>query len=773
MRSQGARMRVARAHAPEVGPALSPDERRSRRLRYELGGLGLIALGLVILLSFLPETGFLSGTLHTALVGLVGPLGANIFACGLIGFGFSMMVRRHRMQVRHNAWALTILFLVFLAICQMPVPVDGVWDRRLDLQPGGLVGLLVAEACKPLFGRMLSVVILVLVGIGALATMSDTPLTTLAGRAVRGVLLGVVMVGRGVLGLRRPRPAGVRPRVLDSSHSARRLPEVLSKRKGLSVLTTPEREPGPTAAPPATPAGEPKPIPSGGKQLSLEGPPASKEYTLPPIELLSDPAPPAGKRTKDDTQDKIEVLEATLSSFGIDAKVVEIERGPRVTRYEVQPPPGVRVSRITNLADDLALSLAALDVRVEAPVPGKGVIGIEVPNKDVVYVSLKEIMLSEPMLKSKSPLVFALGKDISGHPRVADLIKMPHLLIAGATNSGKSVCINSMVASILYRATPEQVKFLMVDPKRVELSLFAGIPHLLAPVAYDAKEAAGLLRWAIREMEMRYQLFADHGVRNIAGYNERAAIDAELQPMYYMVIVIDELADLMMQAATEFETSICRLAQLARATGIHLVVATQRPSVNVITGTIKANIASRIAFAVASQVDSRTILDVNGAERLVGSGDMLYLPIDASKPVRLQGAYVDEKDINRLVEWLRNEQGRPEYVAEALPIEGKPGKGGGTADGEEDIDDDMFERALDFVLSTKYASASMLQRKLRIGYTRAARLIDMMHERGYVGPADGSRPREVYPQGLARPAGGGGLLRDEEDEAPAAWDDEA
>jgi len=316
---------------------------------------------------------------------------------------------------------------------------------------------------------------------------------------------------------------------------------------------------------------------------------------------------------------------------------------------------------------------------------------------------------------------------------------MPHLLIAGATNSGKSVCINAMIASILFRARPDEVKFLMVDPKRVELSLYAGIPHLVAPVAHDAKESAGLLRWAIREMEHRYQIFADNGVRNIVGYNEQAAIDVDLESMYYLVIVIDELADLMMQAATEFEISICRLAQLARATGIHLVVATQRPSVNVITGTIKANISSRIAFAVASQVDSRTILDINGAERLVGSGDMLFLPIDESKPTRIQGAYIAEKDINALVAFLRK-QAKPEYVAEVLSVPGAKGIAGG----DEEMEDEMFEKALDLVVSTKYASASMLQRKLKLGYTRAARLIDMMEDRGYIGPADGSRPREVF-----------------------------
>jgi S-DNA-T family DNA segregation ATPase FtsK/SpoIIIE len=404
-------------------------------------------------------------------------------------------------------------------------------------------------------------------------------------------------------------------------------------------------------------------------------------------------------------------------------------------------PPGVRVSKITNLSDDLAYALKALAVRVEAPVPGKGVIGVEVPNPEVTFVHLREILESKAAERMKSRIGFPLGRDISGHPMMADLATMPHLLIAGATNSGKSVCLNSMIASILFRARPDEVKLLLIDPKRVELSLFESIPHLAAPVAHDAKESAGLLRWAIREMELRYTQFADLGVRNINGWNQRAATDPDIDPLYYLVIVIDELADLMMQAATEFETSICRLAQLARATGIHLVVATQRPSVNVITGTIKANIASRIAFAVASQVDSRTILDINGAERLVGSGDMLYLPLDAptGKPVRIQGAYIGERDINALVDFLK-EQATPRYADGAVESAGKVVMRGV----DDEADDEMFERALDLVLATKHASASMLQRKFKLGYTRAARLIDMMEERGYVGPHDGRRPREVY-----------------------------
>ncbi len=498
-----------------------------------------------------------------------------------------------------------------------------------------------------------------------------------------------------------------------------------------------------------------------------------RPYDLPPLDLLS-LTPGVSKPSKNDTDEKIQSLEGTLASFGIEAKVVGVERGPRVTRFEVVPPPGIRINRITNLADNIALSLAALDVRVEAPVPGKGVVGIEVPNKELVTVDLREIIDSDPCRKSKSPLTFALGRDIAGHPRVADLTRMPHLLIAGATNSGKSVCINSLLCSILMRATPQQVKLLLVDPKRVELSLFQHIPHLIAPVAYDAKHAAGLLRWAIREMEGRYEQFAEKGVRNIVGFNEQARLEG-LEEFPYIVIIIDELADLMMQAAAEFEASICRIAQLARATGIHLVVATQRPSVNVITGTIKANIPSRIAFAVASQVDSRTILDMNGAERLVGQGDMLYLPVDASKPSRIQGAFVSEKDINRVVEYVRT-QGKPQFTDEIVAIEEDAlrgeDEGGGYSDEPED---ELFEKALEFIRTTRYASTSMLQRKFRIGYTRAARLMDQFEERGYVGPGQGSKPREVIyapaSSVVARPSSEGEVY-EEYDEEPVEEDDE-
>mgnify|MGYP005839336861 CR=1 FL=1 len=725
---------VARSARPTRRLVPLPAEPRRRRLRYEVVGLGVLTLGLLLLFSAGRHSGVLAPALNSALSSLFGRLGATAIALALLALGGAMVLRWEPIPFARLATGFGLLLWMGLGIAQLRAPGEGLLGRDYRTEPGGVFGLLLSEVLRPLVGRGFGVFVLTLAGLCTLAYLTDTPLLHIfrgTARAVRRLAGLPVVVWRS----RRPRPAPP-PSVRRRSSPARKEPR--------KALPLPEPTPAPTAPPP-----EPAPAPQPALALEpaepepeppeIEPPADYQDYQLPPLELLAEP--PSQEQARQEALASVETLENALASYGIEARVVDVERGPRVTRYEIHLPAGVRVSRVTNLADDLAYALSALAVRVEAPVPGKGVIGIEVPNSDVTFVHLREILEAPVAQRMRSRIAFALGRDISGHPLMADLATMPHLLIAGATNSGKSVCLNSLIASLLFRARPDEVKMLLIDPKRVELSLFEGIPHLAAPVAHDAKEAAGLLRWAIREMELRYSQFADVGVRNIAGWNERSKIDADMEPMYYLVIVIDELADLMMQAATEFETSICRLAQLARATGIHLVVATQRPSVNVITGTIKANIASRIAFAVASQVDSRTILDVNGAERLVGSGDMLYLPLDAptGKPIRIQGAYVSERDITALVDFLKR-QAKPHYSQAALESAGSvqiPGQ-------QEEADDPMFEQALDYVLATKHASASMLQRKFKLGYTRAARLIDMMEERGYVGPHDGRRPREVY-----------------------------
>lgn len=455
-----------------------------------------------------------------------------------------------------------------------------------------------------------------------------------------------------------------------------------------------------------------------------------QSYNLPPISLLKKTSTKYNSFNEKELLNNAQILEKTLESFGIHAKVIQVSCGPAITRFEIQPSPGVKVSRIVSLADDIALSLAASDVRIEAPIPGKAAVGIEVPNKQVSSVLLRDVIETQEFKKS-SKLTIALGKDISGNPVMADLAEMPHLLIAGATGSGKSVCINAIISSILFKAQPQEVKFLLIDPKVVELNVYNEIPHLLAPVVNDAKKAAGALNWVVSEMENRYQTFAKHGVRDISRFNELNT-DA---PLSNILVIIDELADLMMVSPREVEDSICRLAQMARAAGIHLVVATQRPSVDVITGLIKANIPSRISFAVSSQVDSRTILDMSGAEKLLGKGDMLFLPVGASKPIRIQGAYISEEEVEKLVDFIKKQK-PPTYEKSLTDFK--------EIEMEKDLEsDELFKEALSLVIDSGQASISMLQRRLHIGYTRAARLIDMMEEKGFIGGFEGTKPREI------------------------------
>jgi S-DNA-T family DNA segregation ATPase FtsK/SpoIIIE len=463
--------------------------------------------------------------------------------------------------------------------------------------------------------------------------------------------------------------------------------------------------------------------------------PRDTPYELPSLSLLAKPAPGKGSELSD-YKANARKLEATLESFGVRAKVLEVVRGPAVTRYEIQPDVGVKVSRIVSLTDDIALALAAKDIRMEAPIPGKSAIGIEVPNTEVSVVTMREVMESSAFQEATSKLSITLGRDISGQPIVGNLARMPHLLVAGATGSGKSVCINGIITSILYKAKPNEVKFLMIDPKMVELNVYNGIPHLLAPVVTDPRRASLALKKIVVEMEKRYELFSKSGTRNIEGYNAMLVENGTEAPLPYIVVIVDELADLMMVAASDVEDSICRLAQMARAAGIHLIIATQRPSVDVITGVIKANIPSRIAFGVSSQVDSRTILDMVGAEKLLGRGDMLYLPVGASKPIRVQGAFLSDQEVEAVVHFCRNQE-QAQYQEEMVPqVDEQPEQ-------EDEYEDELYDQAVQIVLEAKQASVSLLQRRMRIGYTRAARLIDYMEAKGVVGPYEGSKPREV------------------------------
>ncbi|MGG4146218.1 DNA translocase FtsK 4TM domain-containing protein [Paenibacillus algorifonticola] len=469
--------------------------------------------------------------------------------------------------------------------------------------------------------------------------------------------------------------------------------------------------------------------------LASSNVPVVKPYVLPPFTLLSKPSHMVRGGIGSSSMEAKLKLERTLESFGVKAKVLDPVIGPAVTRFEVEPASGVKVSKIVSLTDDIALALAAKDIRMEAPIPGRSAIGIEVPNMEISIVTMREVMETKEFYDSPSKLSIAFGRDIAGKPIVGNLAKMPHLLVAGATGSGKSVCINGIITSILYKATPDEVKFLMVDPKMVELNVYNGIPHLLAPVVTDPRRASLALKKIVVEMEKRYELFSKSGTRNIEGYNTLMA-DNPKAVLPYIVVIVDELADLMIVAANDVEDAIARLAQMARAAGIHLIIATQRPSVDVITGVIKANIPSRIAFGVSSQVDSRTILDMVGAEKLLGRGDMLYLPMGTSKPTRVQGAFLSDQEVEALVGYARG-QAEAEYKEDLVPeIEEE------TASSDE-VMDELYDQAVQIVVEAKQASVSLLQRRMRIGYTRAARLIDEMEARHIVGPYEGSKPREV------------------------------
>lgn len=467
------------------------------------------------------------------------------------------------------------------------------------------------------------------------------------------------------------------------------------------------------------------------KQVKLH----NVKYKVPPLSLLNSPVNKYDGNDKKEILNNARIIEETMKNFGIDATISKINKGPTITCYELSPAPGIKLSKIVSLSDNIALSLASSDIRIEAPIPGKAVVGIEVPNRVKDSVLLKEIIQSEEYRNLDSPIPLALGKDVSGKPIVSTIDKMPHLLIAGATGSGKSVCVNTIIMNILFRSSPEEVKLLLIDPKVVELSVYNGIPHLLIPVVTDAKKAAFALNWAVTEMERRYKMFAESSVRDIGSYNNKN-INTSEEKLPMIVIIIDELADLMMVASQEIEDYICRLAQMARAAGMYLIVATQRPSVDVITGTIKANIPSRISFSVSSQIDSRTILDMAGAEKLLGKGDMLFYPSFYSKPVRLQGAFIGESEVESIVEYLK-EQNITEYDEDIIE----------KVQNAKDIDyvdsDELLPEAIRLVVDEGQASISLLQRRLRVGYARAARIVDEMEARGVIGGYEGSKPRKV------------------------------
>lgn len=485
-----------------------------------------------------------------------------------------------------------------------------------------------------------------------------------------------------------------------------------------------------------------------GEILIKDGEGQMTMYNYPPTTIL-DSIPPKATHSYDELEKNAKKLVETLKSFGVETTVINIVPGPRVTRYELQPKVGVKISKITSLANDIALNLAAQGVRIEAPIPGKAAVGIEIPNTKSESVTIREMLESDEFKNAKSELTFVLGKDIAGNVVTADLAKMPHLLVAGATGSGKSVCTNSIITSIIYKNSPDKVKLMLIDPKMVEFGVYNGIPHLLIPVVTNPKKAASALNWAVGEMLKRYSLFAELGVRDISGFNRLCKTNENIKPMEKVVILIDELSDLMMAAPNEVEDAICRLAQMARAAGMHLIIATQRPSVDVITGTIKANIPSRIALTVSSQTDSRIILDSSGADKLLGRGDMLFNPVGVSKPIRVQGCFISDKETERIVNYIKQDQTEVQYdqsIVEHIEQETIAREQGNKKVEKSNDDnelDELFTKAVEVVVEEQNASATFLQRKLRLGYARAARILDELYEKGIVGPYEGSKPRKV------------------------------
>ena len=795
--------RRPRPPRPRAGSA-AVRRRANTRLAYDLVGVGLVAVGCIILVTLIwfPGEGVSENFVGRAIVrGLryaVGS-GAWTFPLLLIFGGTALAVGKSRSW--DNIGGVVAAFLIFISWRQLwagpAIPLTQ-WGNLLNPDAvsayGGVIGAVLSAVLRQTIGIVGAHICLAALTVMALLLVIDVPLPSLLGPIDR--LLGtgaraggkaVVVTARGATQRFAERRAagiaaretagesGSRPRLFsvgvrekdgeededDFEEEEKTVPAQIAFSSPPSQPTKsrttlfPIRRPPPADDTPvveaphaldpisaaaqadALAAGPAPFLPTSPKGVDYKAPSMEnvRKFVLPPVSLLNAPVPQS-KPNGGESEQRRAVLIQTLEDFGVGADIADVAYGPTFTRYEVALERGIKVSRIVSLADNLAMALAAIDVRVEAPIPGKSAIGIEVPNETTTTVTLREVLERPEFINAPSKLTFALGKDVTGTCRYADLAKMPHLLIGGSTGSGKSVGINALICSMLYRCTPRELKFLMIDPKKVELSLYDGIPHLAAPVITNVKQAPSVFKQAIKEMESRYDRFAKAGTRNLEGYNSRVPEEERLP---YWVIVVDELADLMMTSGPEIEQSICRLAQLARATGIHLVIATQRPSVNVITGTIKANISSRIAFAVNSAVDSRTILDSTGADRLIGRGDMLFMPMDAAKPQRIQGCFVSEQETEALVTYLK-QQAQPNY--EVLPSTLSLATGDDDS-GDEAPDDDLFESAVKLVVGGGGASTSMLQRRFKVGYTRAARLVDLMEQRGIVGALDGAKPRDV------------------------------
>lgn len=727
--------------------------RSSEDVKSEIIGIVLVTMGILSIFSLIyPSSGMVSKCVNSFLKSTTGE-GRYLLPIFLILAGVRLISKRNKFVVSERTYGAAILCLVVFSFLHLLIPLEDSFKAGVAGDGGGVLGAALSYVLRKSFGIFGTYIILFTASLVAFLLLTNFSLATVAGKfaiRAREILKKGFHGAAGFLFTEAkeekaditPSPVIVKHEgeqftIFDSSATAKKQEvrndfaskdlSVSLKKKGstsnIKILGNSYSEV----------QDNDETLSSFDQDQLSENP----SYKLPSFSILSRPYRVRNVRLNKDISENIRILEETMESFGVKAKVIQVSRGPAITRYEIQPPSGVKVSRIVSLADDIALSMAAPGVRIEAPIPGKAAVGIEVPNKEISMVHLRELLETQEFIRSGSKLTIALGKDIAGNPVVADLAKMHHLLIAGATGSGKSVCLNTLIASMLFKATPEQVKFLIIDPKMVELTTYNGIPHLISPVVTDPKKAAEALRWVVRKMERRYELFATTGVRDIARYNKifknREKDSSRLLPL--IVVIIDELADLMMVAPADVEDAVCRLAQMARAAGIHLVVATQRPSVDVITGLIKANIPSRISFAVSSQIDSRTILDTAGAEKLLGKGDMLFLPVGATKPLRVQGAYLSDREVEDLVSYLKK-QAKPVYEEKMLAETSRE-------ENYLEMEDELLPKAVHILIEAGHASISMLQRRLHIGYARAARLIDIMEKRGIVGGYEGSKPRAI------------------------------
>ena len=780
--------------------ALPPDRR-------EVGGGVCLLLALCVVVSYFQADAIVLNLLGNLLKGLAG-YGYWLAAPALALAGVNLLAHRGRPVVLRTVCALVLPVLLgailhlFLyrgeAVTGLAPAMKSLWASGLLLQSGGALAGGLAMGMKRLVGTVVSVIVLLLLlaaAVFAALRVSPRELVQRARDRVpyepeperparpekprrQRVPVDVPLDDEPVRPKPEPKPEpNPEPQEIPDEPLPRKKGKGFFSRRGEDVMTPDqvlrpqEPEPAPEVPPAAQPEPEPVPQPEKKSRRSQES--AAREveqhaqevsqaieeelaepeeaYQYPPVTLLDQNNDDNYTEVGAELRNNSRRLAQTITSFGVDAKPGDVVHGPSVTRYEFTLDQGVKLSKLTNLADDIALALGSGGVRI-APIPNKSsVVGIEVPNRVVTAVRIRDVIDSRAFAEHKSRVAFAVGKDIGGNCIVGDIARLPHVLIAGTTGSGKSVCTNSLIVSLLYKSTPEEVRFIMVDPKMVELAPYNGIPHLLIPVVTDPKKAAGALQWAVYEMMKRYKLFSENGVKDLDGFNALAQRNEELKKMPTVVVVIDELADLMLVAAKEVEESICRVAQMGRAAGMHLVIATQRPSSDVITGLMKANIPSRIAFAVASSLESRIILDTTGAEKLVGKGDMLYAPLGAGKPTRVQGCFITPEEIERVVDYVK-QSGEAEYSQDVMDkieqaVKEKE-KGGGKSAGApepagESPDDELLSAAVDVVLETGQASVSMLQRRLKLGYARAARLVDQMEERGYVGPFEGSKPRQL------------------------------